>query len=144
MSQSQLKNAVNIVNVDGITARLEKCSDEVRKALESGLRDCAGELMGRAIRLCPAVTGELRSRSFKTDVMQDDKQSVVYVGWEQHGAKTGSVNGKTAGVLYSVPVHERTYAKHNNGQAKFLETAVKGFQTEFLKSMQKYAEEATK
>lgn len=137
------EGGVYVSTVDGITGKLGQYEESMRKQVEEGLRDCAGELMDRAVKLTPAVTGELRARSFKTDVMEGEKGSLeIYVGFEQNGAKTGTINGKTAGKFYAVPVHERTEAHHEVGQAKFLEAARNEFAEEFLEAMEKYVEKA--
>lgn len=139
-----LKNGVWFAQVDNITAKLEDYKEAMQAKIEEGLRDCAGELMDRSVKICPYKTGELRSRSFKTDVMKDeDGHPEIYVGYERFGAKTGSVKGEAAGKFYAVPVHERTYAKHEPpGQAKFLECARNEYADEFKAAMKKYVEEA--
>lgn len=140
-----VKNGCWIGAVDEITANLEEYDESMREQVEHGLKSCAGEVMKRAVRLCPAVTGELRARSFQTDPMNDESDETkpcIYVGFEQFGAKTGQINGKTAGKDYAVPVHERTYARHDTGQAKFLEAAVNDFTDEYLEAMQTYCKDA--
>lgn len=137
------EGGVYVSTVDGITGKLGRYEESMRAQVEEGLRDCAGELMDRAVKLTPAVTGELRARSFKTDVMEGENGNLeIYVGYEQNGAKTGTVNGEAAGKNYAVVVHERTNVEHKVGQAKFLEAARNDFAEEYLGAMEKYVEKA--
>lgn len=104
----------------------EQMSDEVAQAMF----EFGGHVMNEAIRLTPIDTGELRSRAFVEGpfLTADEKFYGVVVGYEKH-------DDNQRGDYYAVPVHERTYAHHETGQAKFLEEPFKRLQSEFLREL---------
>ena len=103
----------------------EKMNKEVAKAMAK----FAGKIEADAVKLTPVRLGELEKRSFTSgpEYDPDTHQYVMIVGYEKEG--------QTFDHRYAVPVHERTYARHHNGQAKFLETAVKENAQEYLDYM---------
>ena len=132
-----------IANVEGLTAKLDRYADDMLDKVIQGLKECGGELEAEAVKLTPVDVGEMRSRSFVSDVYVNESGNLeIAVGFERHGAETGMVNPKARGVLYAVPLHERTNVRHKVGQAKFLETARNNFEREFLLSMREYCKEA--
>ena len=132
-----------IANVEGLTAKLDRYTDDMLDKVIQGLKECGGELEAEAVKLTPVDVGEMRSRSFVSDVYVNGSGNLeIAVGFERHGAETGMVNPKARGVLYAVPLHERTNVRHKVGQAKFLETARNNFEREFLLSMREYCKEA--
>ena len=132
-----------IANVEGLTAKLDRYADDMLDKVIQGLKECGGELEAEAVKLTPVDVGEMRSRSFVSDVYVNGSGNLeIAVGFERHGAETGMVNPKARGVLYAVPLHERTNVRHKVGQAKFLETARNNFEREFLLSMREYCKEA--
>ncbi len=136
-------NGMYIANVEGLTAKLDSYADDMLDKVIQGLKECGGELEAEAVKLTPVDVGEMRSRSFVSDVYVNESGNLeIAVGFERHGAETGMVNPKARGVLYAVPLHERTNVRHKVGQAKFLETARNNFEREFLLSMREYCKEA--
>jgi len=136
-------NGMYIANVEGLTAKLDGYADDMLDKVIQGLKECGGELEAEAVKLTPVDVGEMRSRSFVSDVYVNESGNLeIAVGFERHGAETGMVNPKARGVLYAVPLHERTNVRHKVGQAKFLETARNNFEREFLLSMREYCKEA--
>ena len=136
-------NGMYIANVEGLTAKLDGYADDMLDKVIQGLKECGGELEAEAVKLTPVDVGEMRSRSFVSDVYVNESGNLeIVVGFERHGAETGMVNPKARGVLYAVPLHERTNVRHKVGQAKFLETARNNFEREFLLSMREYCKEA--
>ena len=132
-----------IANVEGLTAKLDRYTDDMLDKVVQGLKECGGELSAEAVKLTPVDVGEMRSRSFVSDVYVNESGNLeIAVGFERHGAEMGTVNPKSKGVLYAVPLHERTNVRHKVGQAKFLETARNNFEREFLQSMREYCKEA--
>ena len=132
-----------IANVEGLTAKLDRYTDDMLDKAIQGLKECGGELSAESVKLTPVDVGEMRARSFVSDVYVNESGNLeIAVGFERHGAETGTVNPKARGVLYAVPLHERTNVKHKVGQAKFLETARNNFEREFLLSMREYCKEA--
>ena len=132
-----------IANVEGLTAKLDRYTDNMLDKAIQGLKECGGELSAEAVKLTPVDVGEMRARSFVSDVYVNESGNLeIAVGFERHGVETGTVNPKSKGVLYAVPLHERTNVKHKVGQAKFLETARNNFEREFLQSMREYCKEA--
>ena len=132
-----------IANVEGLTAKLDRYTDDMLDKVIQGLKECGGELEAEAVKLTPVDVGEMRSRSFVSDVYVNGSGNLeIAVGFERHGAETGMVNPKARGVLYAVPLHERTNVRHKVGQAKFLETARNNFEREFLLSMRECCKEA--
>ena len=58
-------------------------------------------------------------RSFVSDVYVNESGNLeIAVGFERHGVETGTVNPKSKGVLYAVPLHERTNVRHKVGQGE--------------------------
>ena len=132
-----------IANVEALTAKLDNYTDDMLDKVVKGLKECGGELSAEAVKLTPVDVGEMRARSFVSDVYVNAEGNLeIAVGFEKHGAETGTVNPKSKGVLYAVPLHERTNVRHKVGQAKFLETARNNFEREFLVSMREYCKEA--
>ncbi len=103
----------------------EKMNKEIAKAMAK----FAGKIEADAVKLTPVKFGVLEKRAFTSgpEYDPDTHQYVMVVGYEKEG--------QTFDHRYAVPVHERTYAHHNNGQAKFLETAVKENAQEYLDYM---------
>ena len=136
-------NGMYIANVEGLVAKLDRYTDDMLDKVIQGLKECGGELEAEAVKLTPVDVGEMRARSFVSDVYVNESGNLeIAVGFERHGAETGMVNPKARGVLYAVPLHERTNVRHKVGQAKFLETARNNFEREFLQSMREYCKEA--
>ena len=106
------KNAISLTGQRRITGNLARMKvhvvDEANKVMKSEAQDA----LQRSKKLTPVRTGALR-----------DSGKVV----EKRGASGTEfeISFGGDGVDYALAVHERTDTKHETGQAKYLETAVK-------------------
>lgn len=124
------KSTLEITGGANLSGTLATYAEEMTEELARAMFEFGGRVMNEAIQLTPIVTGELRSRAFVEGpfVTDDNQFYAVVVGYEKH-------DGNSNGDYYAVPVHERTYAHHETGQAKFLEEPFKRLQTEFLREL---------
>lgn len=119
---------------DRIAATLERYRDRMNEEAAAAMVTFAGEIERQSNLLIPVDTGEQRARSFVEGPLYHKGTGTykVVVGYEKHGARTGTVDSKTRGTFYAVPLHERLDVHHKDGkQAKFLETAMKTMAPEF-------------
>lgn len=134
----------------------EKLSDippEIRNAMKRAIMKFAGQVENESTNNtgtgAPAVTGELRSRSFSELIENNsDVDDITAVaGFEKFDKVYGDENPDTKGKYYAIYVHEINKNYHN-GSWKFLENALKKMQPEFLPYMKdeydKAIKEATK
>ncbi len=120
------------LNLDGTDKLLKQFrieEENISDAVARGMAKFAGEIESDAVKLTPVRFGNLRKRSFTSGPEYDPEthQYVMIIGYEKEG--------QTFEHRYAVPVHERTYARHKIGQAKFLEVAVKRRTNEYLDYM---------
>lgn len=92
-----------------LEAALQKVIDGARK----GIEEAAEDVLNRSNDLIPTASGELRDSGTVTKE-SDDGVAISY--------------GNNGSAPYAVAQHERTELRHDDGQAKFLETAFLGGQ----------------
>lgn len=91
---------------------------EFQKAVERAVEKEARKIKVESQKLAPVDTGFLQS-SARVKKTGDAKFVIAYLA------------------SYAMPVHERTEVKHENGEAKFLETAMKDHASKFLPNVKK-------
>lgn len=107
-------------------AMLEK-QEKLRLIASAEAIDVFGEhVLGDAQQLCPKLTGALAA-------------SATNVPAEISGGKVSKLIGFNTS--YAAAVHENLKAKHSNGEAKFLETAVKENQGKMAGFVGEYVEQ---
>ena len=141
---SKNKSTLNISGDERLAANLKMYSKDMTEKVARAMFEFGGEIQRRSEQLVPRDTGELASRSFVEGplISKDGSEYLVVVGYEKHGAPTGTQNKDTKGQFYAVPVHERMDVNHPNGQAKYLEQPYKESASEYLEYMAEAAEEA--
>lgn len=112
-----------VLNDNAIIASLSVAADKMTDRCADALRKAGGKLETESIKRTPVDTGELRSRAFNEGPLKDGDTYVQVVGYEKHIDNHEN--------RYAVPVHEETSVHHRVGEAKFLENAVKAFESEF-------------
>lgn len=142
---SSNKSTLTIEGDTRLAANLKMYSKDMTEKVAKAMMDFGGEIMRQSIELAPIDTGELRARAFVEGPLlsKDGSEYLVVVGYEKHNAPTGTVEPKSRGNFYAVPVHERLNVNHPTGQAKFLEQPYKEMADGYLKYMAEAAEEAT-
>lgn len=138
------KSDFHINGDERLAAHLRMYSKDMTEKVAKGMLQFGGDIMRKSVELVPKDFGELAARSFVEGPMEteDGSEYVVVVGYEKHGAKTGTENPDAEGNYYAVPVHEMTEVRHENGQAKFLEQPYLEAEAEYLEFMAEIAEEA--
>lgn len=114
-----------------LAAQFKIEDEKITKTIAEAMARFAGEIEADSVALTPVRIGELRKRAYVSGPEHDPKthQHMVIIGYERESDQQKFKR------LYAVPVHERTYAHHEIGQAKFLETAVKRRAGEYLDYM---------
>ena len=108
---------IQVDGMDNLKRVLDSIPGAVRKAAHSELVDITLDLQGRAQRLAPVDTGDLRGSGFSE---VEDLDGTV---------------GFTA--PYALRQHEMVEARHpKGGQAKYLEEPFKQNEDKYVKSMQ--------
>ena len=120
-----------------LIANLSVYKKNMNDAVADGLRKFGGRIESESTKNCPAMTGELRSRVFNEGPLLERGTYTQVVGYEKFGALWGKQNAGSAGKPYALPVHERTYAAHKVGGAKFLERALTALSGQYKPYMQK-------
>ena len=136
MSDYQKTIVRTVDGIDKLIGNLEVAKENMSKTIAKAMFDFAGDVISDSVKLTPIVTGELRARSFvEGPILEEDgKNYVVVLGYEKYGDTFPKISGASPD-LYAVPVHERTYAHHETGQAKFLELAIDMRMPEYLRYM---------
>ena len=87
---SKKDTGMYIANVEGLTAKLDRYTDDMLTKAIQGLRECGGELSAEAVKLTPVDVGEMRARSFVSDVYVNESGNLeIAVGFERHGVEIG-------------------------------------------------------
>ena len=115
---------MKISGQDRVIRNLAQYASRLSSAMDAAVSASAGTVMVESQELCPVATGALRDSAATAAEVQD-------------GVITAVV-GYTAS--YAVPVHEKTEIWHTNGQAKFLEDAVKQYEPKYLFDLGKAVE----
>ena len=105
-----------ITGQDRIIRNLAQYASRLSLAMDAAVSASAGTVMVESQELCPVATGALRESAATAAEVQD-------------GVITAVV-GYTAS--YAVPVHEKTEIQHTTGEAKYLENALKIYETRYL------------
>ncbi len=138
-----MKPTLKLKGSEKLAKRLELGGKNMTDAAARAMVTFAGEIERQSNALIPVDTGEQRARSFVEGPLEDREGNyVVIVGYEKHGAETGMKNQDVRGDFYAVALHERTNVRHTNGQAKFLETAVKNAMPEYATYIAKKTKKA--
>lgn len=120
--------------LNGVSETFGKIQDkinEMNEELKRKLTLAGGEIIAESTKITPLETGELRARTFINEPELDNGNWIVNIGYEKGGMSYPATSEGT-GNEYAVYVHERMDLKHKIGQAKFLETAFKNFESEML------------
>lgn len=112
-----------LVGTDKVLANLNKEIRRIKGKTRVGMKASLDLIKGRSQALTPVDTTNLRAGQF-TDV-EETKNGII-----------GVVGAQAA---YAIFVHEILENKHEVGQAKFLETAVKQSTREILKLITRFA-----
>lgn len=126
---------ISITGKCNIGKKLSEYQNHMQDAIADALRLAGGKLESNSVQLTPIDTGELRSRAFVSDVYETANSQQIVVGYEQEGQSFPIMSGDNSN-KYSIYVHERLDVHHPVGQAKFLETATKQFDTDYQKALQ--------
>ena len=92
-----------------VRGQLMAAGPSYRRALGAALYREGQRIMAISARLVPVKTTRLRSSAYTAPPKTSGGNVSVEIGY---------------GTDYAVPVHERTYARHTVGQAKYLEKPV--------------------
>lgn len=96
-------------NLKSVTTKLFQVTEAGVEAAAKALKAEADRVMARSQELVPRATGELAESAFVDEPRREGDQTWVAIGY-------------TAG--HAVPVHELLHHHHEQGQAKYLQTAV--------------------
>lgn len=130
------KSDAKLIGEERLAAKLGVYSKDMTEALAKQMLKFGGEIMAQSVEIVPKDFGELAARSFVEGPLTDGNEYFVIIGYEKHGAPTGSKNGDAKGNFYAVPVHERLNARHKPGtQAKYLEQPFKEMAARFPHEM---------
>lgn len=88
----------------------QEVQPRARKAAKKAVRIFAEHVIGEAKELVPYLTGDLSGSATVQEVVDDGTDIYTYVGFNMY---------------YAAAVHERLNVKHPQGQAKYLETALR-------------------
>lgn len=100
---------VTLIGKDEVLANLNKAIKEIKGRNLHGMTVAANLIKTESEKLTPVATGNLKGSHYLEDNANPD-DPIVEVGVTAE---------------YGVYVHENLEAQHTNGQAKFLETAIK-------------------
>ena len=115
---------MKITGQDRVIRNLAQYATRLSFAMDAAVLESAETVKETSQALCPVATGALR-------------ESAVTAAEVQSDVVTAAV-GYTAS--YALAVHEKTEIRHTNGQAKFLEDAVKQYEPKYLFDLGKAAE----
>lgn len=113
-----------MIDTRNFERELSRYASRLSSAMDAAVLQSAETVMQDSQALCPVATGTLRDSAVTAAEVQGD---VV----------TAAV-GYTAS--YAPAVHEKTDIRHTNGQAKFLEDAVKRYEPQYLGDLGRAAE----
>ena len=107
---------VTITGMDKLNAILAKLPDKTNEAVERELKDITADLQGKAQRLAPVDTGDLRGSAYSEVEGMDG-----YVGFTE---------------IYALRQHEDVENRHpRGGQSKFLEQPYKENADKYTKAI---------
>lgn len=109
-----------ITGLNDIFRNLDELSESVHKSLITAVYLEALEVQKLSMELTPVLTGALKgSHVTELPVIENNEVAV-----------TLKVGGPAA--PYAMYVHENLDARHDNGQAKFLESAILAYKDDFV------------
>ena len=107
---------MKIIGTDRVVRNLARYASQMSSAMDAALLQSAEIVKDESQALCPVATGTLRDSAL--------------TGSEVSGDVMNAAAGYTAS--YALYVHERLDVTHVNGEAKFLESAVKQYEPQYL------------
>jgi hypothetical protein len=110
------------INVADAIGELDEFAKALPNAVGRGMYGFSEQVMTRAKELCPVDTGTLKSSGHVAAPKANgrDIEIVLGFGGPAGSGNQGETNSKDCG--YADYVHENLAARHENGQAKFLES----------------------
>jgi hypothetical protein len=120
-----------LIGQEKLMARLQVLDKEMTQKTAEALRKAGGEIIRVAIPKTPRKTGELRSRSFNEGPLQEGSRHIQVIGYEKFAGDWDQDNA------YAVAVHENLEARHDIGEAKYLEHAIEETEPYLLKYLAK-------
>ena len=97
-------------DVKRFQANLRQAQGKARAAAKRGLAKFANHVIGESQALCPVDTGTLAASGTVGDLEESGEKLSITIGHN---------------TTYAAAVHERLDVHHPQGQAKYLETAVR-------------------
>ena len=122
---------IQITGLSAFASSLNRVQTDALTLLKQGLTSAAEEVIAESVQITPVDTGELRARAFTDTPVVTEDTLEINLGYEKYGTAY-PVTPSGSSEEYAVLVHERVEIPHAVGQAKFLETALKSFEPEFL------------
>ena len=116
---------MKIVGADRVIRNLSRYASRMSSAMDAAVLQSAEIVKDESQASCPVATGALRDSAVTASESADDVINAAV--------------GYTAS--YALYVHERLDVTHVNGEAKFLEKALKSYETRFLPALKGNAEQ---
>ena len=116
---------MKITGTDRVVRNFARYASRMSSAMDAAVLQSAETVMTESKELCPVATGALRDSAVAASDVSDDVINAAV--------------GYTAS--YALYVHERLDVTHVNGEAKFLEKALKSYETRYLPALKGSADQ---
>lgn len=111
--------SIVISGIDRLEANLIREFNKFEARAREAVREEAYELKEESQFEVPVMSGALQESAYVREAKSSDKMVGYIVGYGGSNAKTGARGYSTSN--YALAVHEKLFAQHVNGKAKYLE-----------------------
>lgn len=111
--------SIVVSGLDRLEANLIREFDKFEAQAREAVREEAFELKEESQFEVPVMSGALQASAYVREAQSGNKMVAYIIGYGGADAKTGARGYSTSN--YALAVHEKLFAQHVNGKAKYLE-----------------------